>query len=75
MEDIMDNIVCNKCGRTLKAENGIIHEDFIHVCKSWGYFSRRDGRTWEFIICEECMEKIEREFIIPSKEYETTEMI
>lgn len=71
----MDNIVCNKCGRTLKVKNGIAHEDFIRVCKSWGYFSKRDGRTQEFILCEACVEKLEREFVIPSKEYETTEMI
>lgn len=71
----MDNIVCNKCGRILKAKNEIFHQDFIHVCKSWGYFSKRDGRTQEFIICEACVEKLEREFAVPSKEYETTEII
>lgn len=71
----MNKIVCNKCGRILKMENGIIHEDFIHVRKAWGYFSKKDGNTQEFIICEDCLEKLEQEFAIPSKKYETTEMI
>lgn len=71
----MDNIMCNKCGRMLKVKNGIAQEDFVRVCKSWGYFSKKDGRTQEFIICEACVEKLEGEFAIPSKEYDTTEMI
>lgn len=75
MEVTMDNIVCNKCGRILKCENGIAREEFVRVCKSWGYFSKKDGKTQEFIICEGCMDELTQKFAVPVKEYETIEMI
>ncbi|MCI8507959.1 MAG: hypothetical protein HFJ06_05280 [Lachnospiraceae bacterium] len=75
MEDIMEKIFCNACGKELKVDNGIPKEDFIRICKSWGYFSKKDGITQEFTICEECVEKLEGEFILPFKQYETIEML
>ncbi len=75
MEDIIELIYCNKCGRTIKMKNDIPLEDFVRVCKSWGYFSRKDGRTQEFVLCEDCVEWLEREFIKPSKVYETLELL
>ena len=71
----MKLMYCNKCGKELKIQNGIAYEDFIHIRKEWGYFSKRDGRTQEFVLCEECVEQMETEFIFPSKWYETTEML
>lgn len=71
----MDNIICNKCGKKLIVENGIPKEDFIWVRKPWGYFSKKDGRVQEFVICEACVAQLEKEFVIPSKEYDATEMI
>ena len=41
MEDIMVKIFCNACGKELKVDNGIPKEDFIRICKSWGYFSKK----------------------------------
>ena len=72
---MMERIYCNKCGKELKICNGIPREDFIHVCKEWGYFSKKDGRTQEFILCEKCVERLEKEFVRPIKQYETVEMI
>lgn len=71
----MVSIICNKCGKKLKENHGIIHEDFIKVCKPWGYFSKKDGKTQEFVVCEECMERFVQEFSIPVTEYDTTELI
>lgn len=71
----MELIYCNKCGKTIKMRNAIPLEDFIQVTKSWGYFSKKDGRTQEFVLCEDCVEWLEREFIRPSYVYETVEMI
>ena len=34
-------IVCNRCGKTIKMKNDIAYEDFIRVCKPWGYFSKK----------------------------------
>lgn len=71
----MEHLVCNKCGRQLRVEKGIAKEDYLHVCKSWGYFSKKDGRTQEFILCEECVEIMTKQFVIPAKFSETTEML
>lgn len=71
----MELICCNRCGKTIKMKNEIPLEEFIQVRKSWGYFSKKDGRTQEFVLCEDCVEWLEREFVKPSYEYETLEMI
>lgn len=71
----MDGMVCNKCGKELKLENGIYREDFIYICKPWGYFSKKDGKTQEFTLCELCVENFSKEFKVPLKEYDTTELI
>lgn len=71
----MEQIFCNACGKKLKVYNGIPQEDFIRVCKSWGYFSKKDGITQEFIMCENCVEQLERKVTLPFKEYETIEML
>ena len=71
----MGLIYCNKCGKTIKMRKEIPLEDFIQIRKSWGYFSKKDGKTQEFVLCEECVEWLEREFKRPSKFYETVEMI
>jgi hypothetical protein len=45
------------------------------VCKPWGYFSIKDGKTQEFVLCETCTEHLTKEFVIPVNEYDTKEMI
>lgn len=71
----MDKIRCNKCGRVLKVENDIAKEDYIYICKQWGYFSDKDGKTQEFVVCEACMKLIEQDFVIPPFEYDIKKMI
>jgi ribosomal-protein-alanine N-acetyltransferase len=75
MEAEMNQVKCNRCGKTLKENKGIILEDYISVCKPWGYFSRKDGKTQEFVLCETCTEHLTKEFVIPINEYDTKEMI
>lgn len=71
----MEKARCNCCGKTLKVEKDLIHEDYIFIKKSWGYFSKKDGITQEFLICEQCAEKLVAGFAVPVREYETKEMI
>lgn len=71
----MEHLVCNRCGKKLKIENGIAKEDCLQVCKSWGYFSKKDGNTQEFILCEDCVGIIAKDFVIPAKFSETTELL
>lgn len=63
---------CNKCGKELLVENGMIKEGVFSVEEHWGYFSTRDGQVDEFDLCEECYEKMIKEFIL---EVATTEEI
>lgn len=58
-------IVCNKCGRELKMENGILKEDAFEARKEWGYFSRKDMTMHSFVICEDCYDKMIEGFAVP----------
>lgn len=71
----MEKTRCNRCGRILRMEKIIVCEDFIHIKKEWGYFSKKDGITQEFIICEQCAETMLEEFAVPVMEYEKKELI
>lgn len=73
--DKRKQIVCNKCGREIAYEKGIATEDYLAVKKSWGYFSRKDGMTNSFILCEDCSDNLMRSFKIPVSEADTTELL
>lgn len=71
----MERIICNKCGKEIETRQGIAREDFIKITKPWGYFSKKDGWTQEFVLCEDCVGKMVENFTVPSNLFETTEMI
>ena len=75
MKDYLDKIICNKCGRELTVENQIPREDYIMVRKQWGYFSEKDGKTYSFVLCEECSDRLVQSFIIPVDVQDTTELL
>ena len=41
-------VICNKCGRALKVEEGYLKEGCFSANAVFGYFSRRDGVTHSF---------------------------
>ena len=55
-------IVCNKCGREIPVVEGVPREDVLEVEKHWGYFSRKDGRTDRFDLCEDCNDAFVKSF-------------
>ena len=59
------NLCCNRCGRILKSENGILREDVFEGKKQWGYFSKKDTKMHSFVLCEECYDKMISRFVIP----------
>lgn len=77
--DVVDDIICNKCGQKIKKGKDIdsqypdyIHEEVIEVKADFGYFSRifHDGEKHKFHLCEKCYYDIVNSFIIPvEKEY------
>lgn len=68
-------IVCNQCGKRIPFENGILREDCLSITKNWGYFSKRDGLTHSFKICENCYDKLIKGFEVPVFESETKELL
>ncbi len=60
----IERIICNKCGQEIPVKKGIPQEDFLEVEKQWGYFSRKDGQTDRFDLCEKCYDEFVKGFQI-----------
>ena len=67
-------ILCNKCGRIIKMDNGVVKEGIFSAEVSFGYFSKKDGIRHQFDLCEECYDRMTREFLIPVTIQEETEL-
>lgn len=68
-------VICNKCGKKLVEENEILKEDYIHIKKEWGYFSKKDGIVWELNLCEQCADLLDEELMNPAKRQEQKEYL
>ena len=69
-----NRLFCNCCGREICIEIGKNMEEYFHLRKSWGYFSRKDGITQTADICESCMDQWMQRFQIPPERVERTEL-
>ncbi len=70
-----DKVICNCCGRAIREEAAVPREEFLHVEKTWGYFSEKDGEKQEFDVCEACYDEWVQGFLIPAKIHEATELL
>jgi hypothetical protein len=70
----MTTITCNCCGTEIR-KCGNRYEDYLHIQKSWGYLSDRDGITEEMNICADCLRRWESGFAVPSKKQATIELL
>ena len=68
-------VVCNKCGRQLKVENGYLKEGCFFGDAVFGYFSRRDGSACHFDLCEDCFDELLAQFAVPAEEEDSTELL
>lgn len=59
-ESVLTKVICNGCGREIPLDRA----DYFHGEKTWGYFSRQDGRQDSFDLCEDCYHKIVENFKI-----------
>jgi ribosomal-protein-alanine N-acetyltransferase len=66
---------CNKCGKVLRVENGVLKEGAFSTEVCFGYFSSKDGQKHEVDLCEDCYDAWTREFEIPVKVCEQTELL
>ena len=52
------SIICNYCKKELPVENGILKAEAIQIKHTFGYFSKKDGQSEEFDLCEDCYKRI-----------------
>lgn len=74
-ESELETVVCNKCKKVLKVENGILKEGCFHADYAFGYFSNRDGQEHSFDLCEECYDEVTAEFALPPMVQEKSELL
>ena len=74
-ENVLEQVVCNKCGRQLKVENGYLKEGCFSVDHAFGYFIKRDGLCHSFDLCEECYQEWIDSFEVPLEEKEQMELL
>lgn len=71
----LKSVTCNGCQKQLMVKKGILIEECIHIKKTFGYFSDRDGTTESFDLCQECYEKIVKGLAIPVDRQDNTEFL
>ncbi len=71
----LEQVICNKCAKKLKIENGILKEGVFSVRAEFGYFSRKDGLVHAFDLCEDCYDEMVAQFVLPVEESENSELM
>lgn len=71
----LQEMKCNKCGKSILVENGMVKEGSFNVEYNWGYFSTKDGQKHIFDLCEMCYEKMIVEFAIEIQKKENVELL
>jgi hypothetical protein len=65
IKTLLEAVVCNGCGKSIQ------HDDIREMNKmngftaTFGYDSKHDWEVWRFDLCEECLEKIIDQFVVP----------
>ncbi len=71
----LEKVICNKCGREMEVENGILMEGCFHSDWMFGYFSKRDREKHAFDLCEDCYEKMVEGFTVAPEIITVTELL
>ena len=71
----LNSVICNKCKKQIKVENGIIKEGCFCGDAQFGYFSNKDGMKYFFDLCEECYDKMVSDFAVPVETQEVKEFL
>lgn len=72
---ILKKVFCNKCGREMPVENGMLRAGCFGADQIFGYFSRKDGDHHKWDLCEQCYDELVGTFRIPPSKKEETELI
>ena len=73
--DRLQRVVCNRCEKELKVENGLLKDAAYEGEQDFGYFSNRDGMRHRFDLCEQCYDEWIALFRIPVTETENSELL
>lgn len=73
-KDLLE-IYCNKCGKKITIDNGIVKEGAFSITYGWGYFSKKDGETHSLDLCEDCYDELIKSFNIPINIVERNEIV
>ena len=71
----LETVVCNKCGKKMVVENGILREGGIMLDHSWDFFSEKDGEIHPFDLWEDCYDDWINQFKIAVEVEEQTEFL
>jgi|GEM_PF-2744842 len=70
-KDVLDDVICNKCGESCKDSSNMNYEGLLEVSVEGGYASKLgDSVRYTFSLCENCLEELFKSFKInPFKRY------
>lgn len=55
-EEVLNQVICNQCGKRLEVEEGILKEGCFSVDYTFDYFSEKDGYIYSLDLCESCFD-------------------
>ena len=64
-QEVLDQVICNCCGKPVSASEDGVHSEFLTIAKRWGYFSPFDGEKHIIDICPSCYQQWIKTFVIP----------
>ena len=56
-------------------ENQLPKKEYVHIKKTWGYFSNKDGQVDTINVCETCYDKWVATFVKKVNTKEATELV
>ncbi|MBO6016037.1 MAG: hypothetical protein J6P60_05575 [Lachnospiraceae bacterium] len=68
-------VVCNGCKKEMNVEHGILKEGLFEGTQTFGFFSRKDGCTHAFDLCEDCYDRMIGSFLLPVTDIEEKELL
>ncbi|MCD8120844.1 MAG: hypothetical protein LUE65_01195 [Clostridiales bacterium] len=71
----LEAVICNKCGKKLVVEGGILREGAFCADYTWDFFSEKDGEIHRFDLCEDCYDSMTADFLIDTEREEQVEFI
>ncbi|NLK21868.1 MAG: hypothetical protein GX308_07260 [Epulopiscium sp.] len=64
-KEMIEEVYCNICGEKIEKDIHNHFEDYLHIEKTWGYNSERDGQKDDFDVCQHCYKKWIKTFKLP----------